>query len=301
METSNKAGQNSSGKMISEAIRKIALGRSMERINMAPGGTSGVGTARMIHGYVAKIHDDEGDEEFAEYGGTIDVGEFPDETASSEPIIHKGVLLSGVKDNSGGFLIIPTLFSDVTILTDAATKFSYVVNFSHADVIQVNAHNEIIVGVSETEELDAESNDSPDYDELEKTGNESFTKYLAELIETVSRNKDGKEIIITITPESIVHSVEKSSVSQTTDKITQKVGGTTITIADKKITLGGDDASEPLVLGNELANLMMEFITECTKIMTPTMLGTMPAINAPNFAPLSSKIQKFLSKTSFTK
>lgn len=42
--------------LIREAIRKIALGRSMERINLAPGGMSGIGTARMIHGYVAKIY-----------------------------------------------------------------------------------------------------------------------------------------------------------------------------------------------------------------------------------------------------
>ena len=33
--------------VIREAIRKIALGRSMERVNMAPGGMSGVGTARV--------------------------------------------------------------------------------------------------------------------------------------------------------------------------------------------------------------------------------------------------------------
>ncbi len=301
METKNKDGQNSSNKMITEAIRKIALGRSMDRINMAPHGTSGVGTARMIHGYVAKIHNDESDEEFEDYAGTIDVGEYPDETATTEQIIHKGVLLSGVKDNSGGFLILPTLFSDVTIISDAASKYLYVVNFSHADVIQLSAHEEVVVGVYETEELDPESNDSPDYNELEKTGNESFTKYLAELIETVSRNKDGKEIIIKITPESFEQTVNKSSFSQTTENIIQKVGSTTITIADKKITLGADDASEPFVLGNELASLMMDFITECTKIMTPTMLGTMPAVNAANFAPLTSKIQKFLSKTTFSK
>ena len=67
--------------LIREAIRKIALGRSMERINLAPGGMSGIGTARMIHGYVAKIHDNPSDEEFSDYGGTIDVGEYPDETA----------------------------------------------------------------------------------------------------------------------------------------------------------------------------------------------------------------------------
>lgn len=87
--------------LIREAIRKIALGRSMERINLAPGGMSGIGTARMIHGYVAKIHDNPSDEEFSDYGGTIDVGEYPDETASAEPVIHKGVLLSAATNYEG--------------------------------------------------------------------------------------------------------------------------------------------------------------------------------------------------------
>lgn len=300
MEIRNQNNDNSQ-RMIKEAIRKIALGRSHERVSMSPVGTGGIGTARMIHGYVAKIHDDPGDAEFEEYAGTIDVGEFPDESPSSETITHKGVLLSGIKDNSGGFLIIPTLLSDVTIVSDAATKYMYVVNFSHADVVQINAHNEVVVGVAQREELDAEDNNSPDYDELEKTGNESFTRYLAELIETISRNKDGKEIIIKIMPESIVHTVDKSVISQTADKIQQKVNNTIITLADKKITIGTEDATEPLVLGNELASLMMEFITECSKIMTPTLMGTMPAVNAPNFPSLLSKIQQFLSKTAFTK
>ena len=289
-----------SGRMIHEAIRKIALGRSLDRVEMSPVGTGGVGTARKIHGYVAKIHDDQSDEEFEEYSGTIDVGEFPDETSSSEAIIHKGVLLSGVKDNSGGFLIIPTLFSDVTIVSDAATKYMYVLNFSHADIIQLNAHNEVIIGVTDTEELDTEDNDSPDYDQLEKTGNETFTKYLAGLIETIARNENGKEIVITVTPESITHKVDKSQTTQKTDKILHQVSGTSISVIDKKITLGEESASEPLVLGNELAQLMLEFLTECSKIMTPTLMGTMPAMNAANFASLTSKIQKFLSKTTFT-
>ena len=46
---------------------------------------------------------------------------------------------------------------------------------------------------------------------------------------------------------------------------------------------------------------MLDFITECSKIMTPTLMGTMPAINAPNFPSLASKIQKFLSQTAYTK
>ena len=115
--------------LIREAIRKIALGRSMERINLAPGGMSGIGTARMIHGYVAKIHDNPSDEEFSDYGGTIDVGEYPDETASAEPVIHKGVLLSAATNSEGGFLIVPALFSDVTIFMDAATRYAWFTAF----------------------------------------------------------------------------------------------------------------------------------------------------------------------------
>ena len=291
---------NNSQQVIAEAIRKIALGRSMERISMSPSGTSGIGTARMIHGYVAKVHDNPGDSEYKEYAGTIDVGELPDETASSEPVIHKGVLLAGLKDNSGGFLIIPTLFSDVTIVTDAATKYAYVLNYSHARVIQLCSHDETIIGVTETEELDAENNDSPDYDELEKTGNESSTKYTAEKITATVKNKDGKEAVQTLEPEIISQKVDKSGMTQTTDKIQQKVGSTTVTLADKKVTLGNENATEPLVLGNQLAQLMLEFITECSKITTPTLMGTMPAINVPNFASLTSKIQNFLSKTSYT-
>lgn len=290
METKN------SQRMIREAIRKIALGRSIDRVDMSHCGTGGVGTARLIHGYVAKINNEDD-----EYLGTIDVGEFPDETASSDPVIHKGVLLSGLQDNSGGFLIVPTLFSDVTIVTDAATKYAYVVNFSHADFIQILSHTESVIGVSETEELDAESNDSPDYDRLEKTGNESSTRYTAEAIQTLVKNKNDKQAEITVNAENITQKIDKSEFNQTPDKLEQHVNGTSIVVTDKKVTIGSEDASEPLVLGNELAQLMLDFITECSKIMTPTLMGTMPAVNSPNFPSLASKIQKFLSKTAYTK
>ena len=126
----------------------------MERINLAPGGMSGIGTARMIHGYVAKIHDNPSDEEFSDYGGTIDVGEYPDETASAEPVIHKGVLLSAATNSEGGFLIVPALFSDVTIFMDAATRYAYVVNFSHVDILRLNARTETVIGVHFNSHID---------------------------------------------------------------------------------------------------------------------------------------------------
>lgn len=291
----------SSQHLIREAIRRIALGRSIDRVDMSPGGTGGVGTARLIHGYVAKVHDDPSDAEFEQYGGTIDVGEYPDETASTEPIIHKGVLLAGTQDNSGGVLLIPTLFSDVTIVSDAATRAMYVVNFSHADVLQYSAHREVTVGVRETEDLDASNDSSPDYDELAPTGNEAATHYTAEGITSTVKNDGGKETAVTQDAERIGLKVDQGAFTLSTDKAETKVGGQAVTITGQKITLGSEDATEPVVLGRQLAQLMLEFLTECTKLMTPTLMGTMPAVNAPNFAPLISKIQNFLSQTSFTK
>lgn len=287
--------------LIREAIRKIALGRSLERVNMSPDGMSGIGTARMVHGYVAKVHSDPNDEEFKDYGGTVDVGEYPDETASSEPVIHKGVLLAGARNNEGGFLMVPTLLSDVTVFMDAATRYAYIVNYSHADVIQLRAHTETSIGVLETGELDTGSDSSPDYDELEPTGNESCTCYTKDGATTTVRNQEGKEASATVRAEAVIHAVEQSEVRQTADKVVQNVNGTTISLADKKITLGDENATEPLVLGNELAQLMLDFLIECSKITTPTLMGSMPAINIPNFTSLTSRIQKFLSKTSYTK
>lgn len=287
--------------LIREAIRKIALGRSMERIDLAPGGMSGIGTARMVHGYVAKIHDDPSDDEYSEYAGTIDVGEYPDETASSKPVIHKGVLLSAATSDKGGFLIVPTLFSDVTIFMDAATRYAYVVNFSHVNILRLNARQETIIGVTEMEELDPSSDTSPDYDELEVTGNESATKYTPTSAVTTVKNDQDKEASVSIDAETITHTVDKSEVKQTADKVVQKVNSTTISVADNKVALGDENATEPLVLGNELAQLMLDFMTECSKVMTPTLMGTMSPINFPNFISLTSRIQKFLSKTSYTK
>lgn len=293
--------QDNNRLLIQEAIRKIALGRSLERINMSPEGTSGVGTARLVHGYVAKVHDDPSDEEYADYAGTVDVGEYPDETASTRPVVHKGVLLAAVADNRGGYLVVPTLFSDVTIAMDAATRYAYIVNYSHAETMRLETHTETVIGVTETEALDSGSDSSPDYNELEPTGNEAHTRYSADGITQTVKNKGGKESSVVQAAESVTQTVDQSEVKQTGDKILQKAGSTTVAVADGKVTLGDEQATEPLVLGNELAQLMLDFMTECSKIMIPTMLGTMQPLNFPNFISLSQKIQKFLSKTSFTK
>ena len=167
--------------------------------------------------------------------------------------------------------------------------------------INLTAHTETTIGVTETEELDPDSDSSPGYDELEPTGNETSTKYTATTVTTSVKNDKDKEATVVMDAETITQTVDKSEVKQTADKVVQKVNSTTIALADNKVTLGDENATEPLVLGNELAQLMLDFMTECSKIMTPTLMGTMTPVNFPNFISLSSKIQKFLSKTSYTK
>lgn len=72
---------------------------------------------------------------------------------------------------------------------DAATRYAYVVNFSHVDILRLNARKETVVGVTEMEELDPESDSAPDYDELEATGNMAFTHYTPTTVTATVRNK----------------------------------------------------------------------------------------------------------------
>lgn len=64
-------------------------------------------------------------------------------------------------------MVIPYLYSDVVITTDPETLREYVIQYSHADTIQVDAHNKVIIGATETKEWE-DSEDTPDVDELER-------------------------------------------------------------------------------------------------------------------------------------
>lgn len=259
-------------------------------------------TGRGLYGYVAKIHDNPNDKEYEDYAGTIDVGEFPDETHSSAPIMHKGVMLCGLKHNTNGLLIVPTLYSDVTIVMDAGTNYTYVSNYSHADIIQIDPHHEVSVGASETELMDLSDNDSPDYDQLKKTGNSSKTTYtpieIVTIVEDKRKNEWAKE---TWNTTSVKREMGDTVYNQTAELIEYSVGDTSILIKDGKIFIGANGATEPMVLGNQLATLMQDFLSECSQIKTVTMLGTMPAINFPNFNALMAKIESFKSKITFVK
>lgn len=297
----NKPNEVDLNVLISEAFKKIVLGKSIDRINMAPTGMGGVGTARMIHGWVSKVHDDPSDSEYNDYAGTIDVTEFIDEKVSGEPFTYKGVMLSGKKDSSGGFLIIPYLHSDITIILDSGTKNAYVVDFSHANFIQVDSHTSTKIGVTETEDLDPNDNDSPDYDELEKTGKETYTEYNASNIVTVVKDKDGNIYKKEIGVDGYLETIgDKTNVKVNDKEIEQKVGNTSIIIKDEKVYLGGV-SMEPAVKGSVLAQLIKNLLLSISKIMVPTLMGTMPIINTQDFLNLISQVDSILSETVFLK
>ena len=90
--------------------------------------------------------------------------------------------------------------------------------------------------------------------------------------------------------------VGKEQIKESVGNSYEKLDNSGVTIEGQQIFIG-EGATEPAVLGTQLVNLMVEFITECSKITTPTMLGTMPIVNLANFIPFLAKCNSFLSQT----
>lgn len=154
----------SANQTIYDAIRQIALHKYTSS-------KSGVlRNTEKTNGYVVKVHTDEDDELF----GTVDVQEYLSGEADAQgmsdglPVgLHEGVYLSAIQNNENGLFVIPYLYSDVVIVTDPDSLKEYVIEYSHADTVQVDAHNKVIIGATETKEWQDDEN-SPDVDQLEK-------------------------------------------------------------------------------------------------------------------------------------
>ena len=131
---------HSSNEMIREAIRAIALKGIVNRQGTVRGTSK-------VTGFVAKIHTDESDDLF----GTIDVQEYADwsieESEDAKIGYHEGVLLTAIQKDNQGYIIIPKLYSDVLVSKDPETNNEYVTMFSHVDLIQLDSHEKISIGV----------------------------------------------------------------------------------------------------------------------------------------------------------
>lgn len=213
----------------SQAVRNTAMKGTID----SQGGVYGT---RKITGYVCNVHglDDE-DEKLR---GTVDVQETeydPGDDKYQGAGHHKGVLCSAIQDNHCGFYIIPSMYSDVVIVQDPVTMDEYVTMYSHVDIIHLQSHQAVKIGVVETDEFqeskDDEDDDTPDYYELPETGNAAFTQYnKEEIVHTVS-TEDG-QIIITHTADNV-----EIKANDTTISINAKGE---VTLSAKEVTISGD-------------------------------------------------------------
>lgn len=189
--------------------------RNMAQRGMVDSQGSAWGTQK-VSGYVCNVHglDDE-DENLR---GTVDVQEwnYDDEDRVDGAGWHEGVRCSAIQNNKSGVYIMPSLYSDVIIVQDPASFEEYVLMYSHVDIIHLQSHQSIKVGVTETEEYKEDDDDSPDYDALEETGNASETVYDKEKIVQVVRTKDDEVTI------------------------TQNVNGVSINAKDSVVTINSD-------------------------------------------------------------
>lgn len=286
----------SANEAIYDAIRQIALHKLVNPKNNVIKNTS------RISGYVTKIHTDENDELY----GTVDVQEYNDSLANNQakdeglPVgLHEGVFLSAIQNNDNGLITIPYLNSDVVIATDPDTLKEYVVAYSHADTVQIDTHTKTIIGVTETKEFE-ESEDSPDVDQLEKTGLHAHTEYTKEHAKTevAKSDKNEEKSIFEVTADQIKAQHDKAQIVLDAKEILAKYNAKEIVINDKGVYLGSGKATEPAVLGNQLATILIDWLGALSSMLTPTMMGPQPPANVAKFVALQSKINSYKAATS---
>lgn len=308
---------HSSNEMIREAIRAIALKGIVNRQTGTVRGTS------KVTGFVAKVHTDENDELF----GTIDVQEYPDWslTESEEAPVgyHEGVLLTAIQNDMQGYIIIPKLHSDVLVSKDPETGNEYVTMFSHVDLIQLDSHEKISIGVREREEYKPDDENAPDIHELKLTGVESKTEYEKDYVKTVviadengsqtvtqvlgKDPDDGLEIkqdvsgksTMTMTEDDIIVEHDKAKMTLDGSQAKLEMGNSSVTVENGTTYVGSKSGTDDAVLGQQLSTILLDLVGYLGQMMTPTMMGPQPPANVlGSFIALKAKIQSFASSHS---
>jgi hypothetical protein len=295
-----------SNQTIREAIQKIAL-RGL--VNPSTGVVRDTGK---FTGYVTKVHTD------GELAGTIDVQEFSSVAMADKEGVksgyHEGVYLSAMQDNMKAMVIVPKMYSEVVVSIDPESKREYVTMFSHVDIIQLDSHERVTVGVREREPFDETDEESPDVHELEDTGIYTKTTYLKDSITTEAQGKGaGDKVTQTIdaTRLSVAVGDDKSSLDMnqkgislkhgkagtalSEDSHTTSFGASKVKIEDGTVYIGSDSGTDDAVLGVELANILSELVGYIGQVMTPTMIGPQPPANIASFISLKAKIDSFKS------
>lgn len=293
---------------IKAAIQRIA---AQGHINWKTNRLRNVG---QTYGYVDKIHYDED----GNLTGLIDVKEFAiqtyetqeeaEEANAKEVALHKNVRLSALDGNTEGYLVVPKLHSEVTIGLDADGVTEYVIMMSHIDILQLDSHEKVFIGVREREPYDV--HDDKDVNDLDFTNNKAWTEYTKGAMKTtvVNGSEDKRASIQHITIDSIHQSTENSSQDLDTNHIalTHKDASIALDGSKSKIAKGsssvivedgtvyvGSKSAEDAVLGNALASVLSELITLLETMLTPTSIGPQATTNMAAFKALKTKIQSY--------
>ncbi len=290
---------------IREAIQKIALH------GVVNPKTNTTYVDESVSGYVVKVHLE------GELAGTVDVKEYDDSYLTGEEgNVHEGVLLSAIQGNKG-LLVIPKLYSDVLISRDPVTNSEYVTMFSHVDVIQLDSHDKITIGVKEREEFDASSEDGDDVNDLKETGVHAVTTYQKDKM--VTEVTDGEDKTITQTIDLDKHEVvvgdnvtkqtingdgvtlehDKSALKLDDDQATLEKGKSMVKVEDGTVYLGSTSGTDDAVLGTALADVLADIVDFLSQAQTTTMMGPQPLLTkVPDFIAMKAKITAWKSSHS---
>lgn len=306
----NNSEARTGSKKLADMIQQIA------RHGLVDSKTGAIhGTERTV-GYVAKIHED------GELAGTVDVQEFLEyyhqDDIDAKVGYHEGVYLTAIQNNTG-MLIKPKLYSEVVIVMDPATNREYVSMFSHVDVIQLDSHDTVTIGVQEREEFDPEDEEGDDVDELKPTGVYTKTEYTKDsIVTTLVADENGEKSVTQNITEDGIKSVvgdNKSAETITSDEVKLEHGNSVLTLDDNQSKLekgssavivedgttyvGSKTNTDDAVLGQQLASILSELIGYLGQMMTPTMMGPQPPTNVlGSFISLKAKVQSFASSHS---
>lgn len=252
------------------------------------------GTERIV-GYVAKIHDS------GELAGTVDVQEYIDynhqDDINSKVGYHEGVYISAIQ-NSDCYVMIPKLYSDVVIVRDVATSIEYVAMFSHVDTFKVDAHTNLVIGVSEREEYRPDDENAPDVDELEPTGLSALTTYDKDSVGTVvtDSKKTTRQTMTVDTYELDVNG--KSGARFSENEVNISKGNVALKLTDSAVELGSAD--EPSVLGQQLVSVLSELLSALSALTVPCSSPGSPSgppVNIDQFTSINGKLNTILSQS----
>lgn len=292
-----------SNQQIRDAIRKIALHGV---INPRTGATY---SDSQYAGCVVAIHGDEEEDEMLR--GTVDVREYIDPTAQEDDVVHTGVYLTAIQNNKNGLVIIPKIGSDVIVTMNPVDDIEYVTMFSHADIVRIDSHDEVIIEVKERADFDINDEEGDDIDDLEETGVHAITTYKKDSIATeLHGDSDDKVMTQEITPEKAEVVAGDNKTTQTIDKdkfkvvhdkaettvdnngVVAKMNNTSVTVEDGTVHLGSKTNTDDAVLGGALADVLSDIVGYLAQGMTTTMMGAQPMANQmPNFIAMQAKIK----------